>query len=181
MLYRVFLVLALGLAAARAQQVTPDTQVASQPTIPDSPAGRTFKAWLEAFNSGDRALLDAYYKKYEPGKSAENEMRFRDMTGGFELLKIMKSEPLHLEFVVKERHSDTKAIGKLDVKEGEPAEVADFGLRAIPPGTSLADLDFKIDAATRAKVIDGAIANLNESYVFPETRRTHSDLRSRRR
>jgi hypothetical protein len=169
MLYRVFLVLALGLAAARAQQVTPDTQVASQPTIPDSPAGRTFKAWLEAFNSGDRALLDAYYKKYEPGKSAENEMRFRDMTGGFELLKIMKSEPLHLEFVVKERHSDTKAIGKLDVKEGEPAEVADFGLRAIPPGTSLADLDFKIDAATRAKVIDGAIANLNESYVFPET------------
>jgi hypothetical protein len=169
MLYRVFLVLALGLAAARAPQTTPDTQVASQPTIPDTPAGRTFKAWLEAFNSGDRALLDAYYKKYEPGKSAENEMRFRDMTGGFELLKIMKSEPLHLEFVVKERHSDTKAIGKLDVKEGEPAEVADFGLRAIPPGTSLADLDFKIDAATRAKVIDGAIANLNESYVFPET------------
>jgi hypothetical protein len=169
MLYRVLLALVLGLAAARAQQRNPDTQVASQPTIPDTPAGRTFKAWLEAFNSGDRALLDAYYKKFEPDKSAENEMRFRAMTGGFELLKIMKSEPLHLEFVVKEHHSDTKAIGKLDVKEGEPAEVADFGLRAVPPGTSLADLDFKIDAATRTRVIDGAIANLNESYVFPET------------
>jgi retinol-binding protein 3 len=74
-----------------------------------------------------------------------------------------------LEFLVKERVSDTRAIGKFDVKPGDPAMVASFGLRAIPPGTSVADLNFKIDAATRARVIDGAIANLNESYVFPET------------
>src|SRR5579863_8074528 len=29
--------------------------------------------------------------------------------------------------------------------------------------------DFKIDAAERGRVIDGAIANLQEFYVFPET------------
>ena len=85
----------------------------AQQTIPDTPAGHTFKAWLDAFNSGDRALLDAYIHKFEPNKSLDNEMQFRKMTGGFVLLQIMKNEPLRLEFVVKEQHSETNAIGKL--------------------------------------------------------------------
>jgi retinol-binding protein 3 len=80
-----------------------------------------------------------------------------------------------LEFLVKERRSDTQAIGKLDVKDGEPAVVTSFGLRAIPPGTSVSDLDFKVDAAARARVIAGAILNLNEFYVSPETAKTMGD------
>jgi Peptidase family S41/N-terminal domain of Peptidase_S41 in eukaryotic IRBP len=96
-------------------------------------------------------------------------MRFRGMTGGFILTQILKSDPQRIEFMVKERNSDTVAIGKMEVKPGEPARVASFGLRAVPPGTKAADLSFKIDAATRAKVIDGAVAALNDTYVFPET------------
>ena len=91
------------------------------------------------------------------------------MTGGFELLQVIKSEPLHLEFLVKERGSETRAAGKIDVKEGERGEVTSFVLDALPPGASAADLVFKVDAATRTRVIDGAIAKLNELYVFPET------------
>jgi len=169
MFSRSCLALVLALAAALAPQAIPQTPAQAQPTIPDTPAGHTFKAWLEAFNSGDRASLDAYLHKYDPSKSVDNEMQFRAMTGGFNLLQIVKSEPLHLEFLVKERRSETTAIGKLEVKEGDPAQVAGFGLRAIPPGTAVSDLTFKIDAATRTRVIDGAIAQLNEFYVFPET------------
>jgi retinol-binding protein 3 len=175
MFYRSCLALVLGLAAAWAEQTPRDPQAGSQPAIPDTPAGHTLKAWLEAFNSGDRALMDAYYRKYDPSKSVENEKRFRDMTGGFEVLKVVKSERLHLEFLVKERRSDTQAIGKLEVNDAEPALVTSFGLRAIPPGTSLSDLDFKVDAATRARVIDGAILNLNEFYVSPETAKKMGD------
>jgi hypothetical protein len=72
----------LGLTPAWAQLV-----------IPNTPAGRTFQAWLEAFNSGDRARFDAYYQKYEPTKSADSMMTFRNTTGGFELLSIDGSEP----------------------------------------------------------------------------------------
>jgi hypothetical protein len=176
MFYRWCLALLLGLATAWAQHPTPDTRAGAQPTIPETPAGRTFKAWLEAFNSGDRSLMDAYCRKYEPSKSVENEMRFRDMTGGFELLKVVKSERLQLEFLVKERRSETKAIGKLDVKDGDPAEVTNLSLSAIPPGTSVSDLDFKIDAATRTRVVDGAIAKLNEFYVFPEIAKKMEDV-----
>jgi len=70
---------------------------------------------------------------------------------------------------VKEQNSETMAVGKMEVKAGDPATVASFSLRAIPPGTKISDLNFKIDAATRSKVIDGAVTALNESYVFPET------------
>lgn len=96
-------------------------------------------------------------------------MRFRGMTGGFVLLQIIKSEPLSVEFMVKEHNSETMAVGKMEVKPGDPAMVASFSLRAVPPGTKVSDLSFKIDSAMRAKVIDGAVAALNESYVFPET------------
>jgi hypothetical protein len=169
MFSRSCLALVLALAAALAPQAIPQTPAQAQPTIPDTPAGRTFKAWFEAFNSGDRAQVDAYLHKYDPSKSLDNEMQFRRMTGGFDLVQIIKSEPLHLEFLVKGRGDGITAIGKLDVKDGDPAQVAGFALRAIPPGAKLSDLSFKIDAATRARVIDGAIAQLNEFYVFPET------------
>jgi len=170
------LALVLALAAALAPQAIPQTPAQSPPAIPDTPAGHTLKAWLEAFNSGDRARLDAYLQKYDPGKPLDREMQFRGMTGGFDLLQIMKSEPLHVEFLVKERRGDTKAIGKLDVKEGDPAVVSDFGLRALPPGTNVSDLNLKIDAATRARVIDGAIAQLNEFYVFPDAAKKMGDF-----
>jgi retinol-binding protein 3 len=158
MFYRTCLVLMLGLAAAWPQA-----------TIPDGPAGRTFKAWLDAFNSGDRAQMEAYCHKYDPNMTVEGMMGFRNMTGGFALLQVLKSERLHLEILVKERNSETRALGTLDVKDAEPAEVIHFNLRAIPPGTSVSDLTSDIDAATRARVIDGAIAQLKEFYVFPET------------
>jgi retinol-binding protein 3 len=145
---------------------------AAQPqsvSIPDTPAGHTLKVWLDAFNSGDRATEEKYLKTYDPERSLDDEMRFRGMTGGFILMQILKSDPQRIEFMVKERNSDTVGIGKMEVKPGEPAKVASFGLRAVPPGTNAADLSFKVDAATRARVIDGAVAALNETYVFPET------------
>jgi hypothetical protein len=147
---------------------TPQPQAVN---IPDTLAGHTLKAWLDAFNSGDRATEEKYLKTYDPERSLDDEMRFRGMTGGFVLTQILKSEPQRIEFMVKERNSDTIAIGKMEVKSGEPAKVASFGLRAVPPGTKAADLSFKIDAATRAKVIDGAVVALNDTYVFPETAR----------
>jgi len=158
------LALCLGLPVVRAQQA-----------IPDTPAGHTFKAWLDAFNSGDRATEEKYIQTYDSTRSLDEEMRFRGMTGGFILQQIVKSDPQRLEFMVKEHNGDTVAIGKMEVKAGNPAAVASFSLRAVPPGTKASELSFKVDAAARAKVIDGAASNLNESYVFPETAKKMED------
>lgn len=148
----------LGLSTTRAQQV-----------IPETAAGHTLKAWLDAFNSGDRAEVEKYLHTYDPKRSVDDEMRFRGMTGGFVLLQIIRTDSLSVAFMVKEHNSETMAVGKMELKPGDPAMVASFSLRAVPPGTKVSDLNFKIDGATRGKVIDGAVAALNETYVFPET------------
>src|SRR5881409_2696626 len=64
--------------------------------IPDTPAGHTLQAWLDAFNSGDRARIQAYHTKYEPSKSADATVAFRDQTGGFELHGIDRSDRLQV-------------------------------------------------------------------------------------
>jgi hypothetical protein len=38
----------------------------AQPAIPSTPAGQTLQAWLDAFNSGDRAKLAAYSRTLIP-------------------------------------------------------------------------------------------------------------------
>ena len=142
--------------------------------IPDTPAGRTFRAWFEAFNSGDRQRMQAYLQQYEPGKTVEFErmIELRNMSGGFELLGIDKSEPLHLEFRVKERASETTASGQLYVKSGDPAIVDHMRLRARAPASQAAGAEGPpqpLDPPTRSRVIDGTIKTLDEFYVFPET------------
>lgn len=150
--------------------------------IPDTPAGHALAAWLDAFNSGDRARIQAYLSKYEPKKPLDATIAFRNQTGGFELIGVDKSERLHIEFRVKEKAGSTTALGKIDVSDADPAVVVTFGLRAVPPGMTPADMNIKIDAATKARVIDGAVANLNEFYVFPESaKKMEEALRARQK
>src|SRR5438445_6271982 len=164
----------LLLAAARAWP--------QSPVIPDTPAGRTLHAWLDAFNSGDRARIQAYVAKYDPTQSADGTVSFRERTGGFDLLGVDKGDRLHIEFRVKERASPTVAVGRLEVKDGDPAGVVHFSLLAIPPGMTAADMSLKIDPATRARVIDGAVASLNEFYVYPEiAKKMEEALRARQK
>src|SRR5258708_10192746 len=132
----------------------------AQPAFPDTPAGRTLKGWFEAFNSGDRERMEAYIQKFDPTRPIDNQINFRNQTGGFDLLSIDQSERTHIEFRVKEKASPTTAIGRIDVKDADPAEVVGFGIRAIPPGVT--EADFKIDGAARQRATDGAAAMLNE-------------------
>jgi len=142
-----------------------------QVTPPDTAAGRVLAAWLEAFNSGDQARFATYQQQYEPAPDLPPDaaMKFRARTGGFDLVGIHKSEPLHIEFLVKERASDTRALGRFDVTPSDPPKVTTSGLRAIPADAAV--IGFEIDAADRDRVIAGSIATLKANYVFPETAR----------
>jgi hypothetical protein len=173
-LVRLALISALtGLLTAPLARAQPGTSPSTPVAIPDNPAGRVLKAWLTAFNTGDARTMDSYYKKYQPDRDTLSEMPLRNATGGFDLLGIQASEPLHIEFLLKEKNTETTVRGILNLASAEPGIVTGFVLRAIPKGASLAD--FKIDAAERAKAIEGAIANLNEYYVFPETAKKMED------
>ena len=139
----------------------------AKPVIPETAAGRTMAAWLEAFNSGDGPRMKEFVDRY---KDPEGDMigQFRQETGGFDVVAIEKSEPLSVMFVVKEKASPTQAVGWLRVKDGEPAVIDSFTLLAIPPGKTAADMRIDIDAGTPARIVDAITTQLNEWYVYPE-------------
>jgi hypothetical protein len=147
---------------ARAQSGVVTQQGAA---VPDTPAGRLFKEWLDAFDSGDSTRLDAFYKKYQPSRSAAGDVEFRRSTGGLDMVSVEKSEPLHLECIVKSRADGVRGFGVFDLN-ADGASVKSRTIVAIPPNAAVAD--FRIDGAERTRVVLGAIANLNEYYVFPE-------------
>ncbi len=70
----------------------------AQVSVPDTPAGRTLQAWLEAFNSGDRAKIERYVNTIDHTQSVDGLLSFRNGTGGFDLLAIESSDPLHIRF-----------------------------------------------------------------------------------
>jgi hypothetical protein len=155
-------------------------QAAAGPTIPNTPAAQVLRTWLDAFNSGDSTRLDAYYRRYQPDVSAPSQFRFRTQTGGFELLTIERNDPRRIEFTVKERGGPTTAYGIIEVSSAEPVKVSTFRLQATGPNVSAATL--RIDAAERARVIDGAIVQLDDFYVFPDVAKRMGDsLRARLR
>jgi hypothetical protein len=146
------------------------TQQAAPVAIPDSPAGKMLSAWLEAFNSVDSTKIAAYIRKNEPHKNVDNQVSFGLNSRGFDLVSIEKNQPRHLEYVLKDHSRGQLGYGTLDVNDnGGAASV----LAAFPPGARAAD--FKIDAAARASAIEGAIAKLDESYVFPDVAKKMAD------
>jgi hypothetical protein len=153
-LRNLFTLLPVGVACALAQM-----------TAPDTPAGHTLQAWLDAFNSGDRTKIETYVKTVDQSQSVDGMVSFRNQTGGFELLSIESSEPLHIRFRVKEKAGPTTALGNLLVNDGNPPSVGTFGLRALPPGAILENVT--MDPAQRKKVIDGVSGDLKEYYVDP--------------
>jgi hypothetical protein len=141
--------------------------VAQEVAPPETPAGRALASWLEAFNSADETRLKAYFEKYGPTFQVSPQMSMRERTGGLDLTGIRISEPLHIEFLTKERASDTRDVGKLILSGAHPPQLIDLLLLAIPPGDAPV-LGFSVDAQTRNRVIDHTIEQLQDSYVSPE-------------
>jgi D-alanyl-D-alanine carboxypeptidase len=98
------------------------------------PAARQFTAWLEAFNSGDSAKLKAFDEKNYPDevKEVDGLMRFRKMTGGFEVRKIEKAEGNKVLVIMKERGSDQFARAEVEVEEAQPHRITTLDIQAIP-------------------------------------------------
>jgi hypothetical protein len=136
-------------------------------SFPDTPAGKTLRAWLDAFNSADETRLQAFVTAYKHPQPADRMLAFRNMTGGFDLVEVDKSERLALRFIVKEKAGTATAMGWLKTKDGDPAEIVSLSVLAFPPGVTAAEMDPAIDATTRDRVIDAAVAKLTDLYVFP--------------
>lgn len=154
LLARTFVFLFMGISCAIARTTTPNT-----------PAGHTLETWLDAFNSDDRRRMEAFVKTVDPEWSLDGITAFRNLTGGFDLLAIERSEPLHIWFLVKERDNASRSVGDLVVKDGTPPTIDYFWFTRVPPGSS--PVAVTLDSALRERVIDGVAADLTKFYVHP--------------
>ncbi|HTQ81606.1 MAG TPA: serine hydrolase domain-containing protein [Thermoanaerobaculia bacterium] len=107
-----------------------------------TPAGKVFAAWLAAFNSADstqlRAFDAAYPRAGEPPPPIEARLEFREMTGGFTVLRIEKSEPLAIVLLLQEKSSDTVARMEIKVSADQPPKILRSMLAAVARPADLA-------------------------------------------
>ena len=106
---------------------------APKPRFPPTPAGKTMRAWFDAFNSGDEVRIKEFAATYNYPKPDEL-VAFRKRTGGFELITLGTVWGLEVKFVVKEKNSPTKVVGRLRVTDTDPAVIETLELDVAPPG-----------------------------------------------
>jgi hypothetical protein len=147
-------------------------------TLPATPAGSILGAWLEAFNSGDSLRLDAYNRQYDPGRLGGTALRRQ--TGGVDLISVERSEPRHIEVRLRGRNGSRVGLFVLTTPSDGSMKVATHRILWLGANAS-ADVA-RIDGATRARVIEGAVAQFDRSYVFPDIAKQAGDsLRARLR
>lgn len=157
MLTRFFLIALLAAIPARSL---------AEVSIPDTPPGRAFTAWLEAFNSGDRARLAAFTRTYAPDKNPDDYLGWREEVGGYDLLEIYPGDRTNVFFRVKARANGVEEVGRLVVDAAKPASVTSLGSRRIAPG---AKVEVKaLDAATRSRLVEQVATVFESAYVYPE-------------
>jgi CubicO group peptidase (beta-lactamase class C family) len=132
--------------AATAAAFSPDAQSQDQqstpsddgrpPRIPDTPAGHQFFAWLDAFDSGDKAKLEQFLKENYPARAGDidREMQFRDQTGGFEFKDFDRDASSTTKFIgiVQERGSDTFARFVIEVDPKDERTITSLALNVVP-------------------------------------------------
>jgi CubicO group peptidase (beta-lactamase class C family) len=130
----------------------------AQTTVPDTPAGQVFTAWLAAFNSGDAERVrafDAAHRRDTPPVQLTIDMR--DRTGGFTLVRIEKSDASSIVALLQEKNSDTIARFDVTVNADTPPRIMSSGLRAIPRPADLA-----IARKTEAEAVAAVSARADE-------------------
>jgi D-alanyl-D-alanine carboxypeptidase len=134
--------------------------VRAQSFSPDTPAAKQFQAWLAAFNSGDRATLKDFLEKNRPSavSQLDNQLEFRNRTGGFELKKPESSTATSFSALVKEGSSEQFARIVLDVEPDPPYHIAKIEIRTIPT-----PLEFAVPRRSESEALDALRTYLDQA------------------
>jgi hypothetical protein len=80
-------------------------------SVPDTPAGHAFAAWLDAFNSADRAREEAFIKTYAPSWNLDNIAKWRAETGAYDLLDVYSDDKTNV-FLSRKGANDSRRRGR---------------------------------------------------------------------
>jgi CubicO group peptidase (beta-lactamase class C family) len=107
----------------------------------ESPVLHVFRQWLDAFNSGDKARISAFWQKYGKGGAEDRvsgDIRLRQMTEGMTIDKILEETDTHLVVRMKENRG-AWSESTIDLAATNPPFVAGMMGHPIPPPESSAN------------------------------------------
>ncbi len=120
----------LSLIAAFCAAVITTTAVA-EISWPATPAAQLAKKRLQVFNSGDAAALQAFKNAHEPAMQLERELAFRQMTGGFEALRVTEADARQVTVLIREHDGDRVGRLTLQLDAKEPNRIHAVSLQPL--------------------------------------------------
>ncbi len=96
---------------------------------PQTPAAQLAKQRLQAFNTGDAANLQAFKTAHEPDMQLERELAFRQMTGGFEALRVTQDNAGQVTVIIREQDGDRVGSMTLQLDDNNSTRVKSVSLK----------------------------------------------------
>lgn len=164
-------------AAAQAVGAGNQKETQSTVTLPDSPAGRRFAAWLEALNTGKRETLRVFIAaNFAPPPNAalpvdritDRQYGLYSNTGGLVLRKIEAASPEGITAIVQAKRTGYWMTVRANIASQPPHNILGFGVRNTEAPVDLLHKKKLTENEVRDK-LDDLVAKLSESDVFSGT------------
>ncbi len=123
------------LSATRLAAQTPAAQ--AHFTFPDTPVAKQLQAWLAAFDSGDRATIQAFVAKSMPEGTgpdfADQTIQMRDQFGGLDFQKVEESTDVRFVAIAQTRLGGERIRMTVEVDSAEPHRITSILLQPASP------------------------------------------------
>jgi D-alanyl-D-alanine carboxypeptidase len=105
---------------------------ASTMLVAQTPTQRMLDLWLQAFNSGDRAKLTAFWNTYNPQwPQIDRELHVRKESGGLTLIKVASDDGTRLEAVVADAGEMFLGLS-VEMQSVDPPKIDRIVLHGVP-------------------------------------------------
>jgi len=106
-------------------------------TFPDTAAAKQLQAWLAAFDSGDRATIQAFVAKSMPEGTgpdfADQTIQMRDQFGGLDFQKVEESTNVRFVAIAQTRLGGERIRMTVEADSAEPHRVTSIFLQPASP------------------------------------------------
>jgi CubicO group peptidase (beta-lactamase class C family) len=133
--------------------------------LPDTPAGRTFAAFLTAFNSGNADTLRRFHAERGGNEeNAEQDMNFYKKTGGLKLNRVAQSSDYEIEALVQTKNDDRWFLFSIQVGPNAPYPIDEIKVKPAS-GPDLKTPVKETAAPVAKKMTDAEMASSIAAYL----------------
>jgi hypothetical protein len=118
-----------GVGAA-ARETTQSVEQPGMPNLPDTPAGKTFAAFVTALNSGKIETMRKFHQDRAGNvENAEQDLDFYNQSGGLNVHSVVRSEPNEIEVLAQRKKEGNWVTFTMTVDANPPHPAMRIGMQ----------------------------------------------------